>query len=229
MLFRRLVAYHKRNIVVLPLSRPYIKQAELFLYYICIFILLMNHVDSIHWLFVSLSIRSNHIFTFRTCFLIVWTLLCRYSKNKQACAYQQLGWSRDIFRSNSVNEVAYNNHYVPQHRCRAAHPVVGFLQSLICGSNAPRGEGESRLGSVPPEDWICIKVQEFFTGILLAPHHEKLSMKDTVYNVQVTFSLDELARSLGYEMNLTMFPNLPLHDDGWPTKVEVFWTLLGPI
>ncbi|KAB1226622.1 hypothetical protein CJ030_MR1G027495 [Morella rubra] len=70
-------------------------------------------------------------------------------------------------------------------------------------------------------------VWEFYVSILRAVHLEEPGMEITVGNVQVTFSPNELARFLGYERNLTAFPNLPLRDEDWPTKAEVFRTLLG--
>ncbi|KAB1206767.1 hypothetical protein CJ030_MR7G013486 [Morella rubra] len=72
-------------------------------------------------------------------------------------------------------------------------------------------------------------VWKFYSAILQATNLKESSMEVIVYNVQITFSLDELARFLGYERNLTAFPNLLLSDEDRPTKAEIFWTLLARI
>ncbi|KAB1203144.1 hypothetical protein CJ030_MR8G027521 [Morella rubra] len=54
-------------------------------------------------------------------------------------------------------------------------------------------------------------------------------MELTVRNVPIVFSPDELARFLGYEWDLTAFPNLPMSEEGRPTKAEVFgpcWAMI---
>ncbi|KAB1221383.1 hypothetical protein CJ030_MR2G013107 [Morella rubra] len=56
---------------------------------------------------------------------------------------------------------------------------------------------------------------------------EEPSMEVTIRNVQITFWPDELVRFLGYERNLTTFPNLPLSNEDRPIKAEVFRKLLG--
>ncbi|KAB1224387.1 hypothetical protein CJ030_MR2G019404 [Morella rubra] len=58
---------------------------------------------------------------------------------------------------------------------------------------------------------------------------EEPSMEVTVWNVKIIFSPDELALFLGYVRDVTAFPNVPMTEEGWPTKAEVFRTLLGPI
>lgn len=70
-------------------------------------------------------------------------------------------------------------------------------------------------------------VREFYCAILQTRNLKEPSMEVIIHNVQITFSLDKLARFLGYKRDLTMFSNLPLREDGRPTKAEVFRTLLG--
>ncbi|KAB1212634.1 hypothetical protein CJ030_MR5G009676 [Morella rubra] len=57
-------------------------------------------------------------------------------------------------------------------------------------------------------------VREFYCSILRATDIEEPSMELTVHNVLIVFSLDELARFLGYERDLTAFPNLPMSEGG---------------
>ncbi|KAB1227491.1 LRR receptor-like serine/threonine-protein kinase EFR [Morella rubra] len=71
-------------------------------------------------------------------------------------------------------------------------------------------------------------VREFYASILRARDVEEPSMEVTVRNVQIIFSPDELALFLGYVRDVTAFPNVPMTEEGRPTKAEVFWTLLGP-
>ncbi|KAB1220357.1 hypothetical protein CJ030_MR3G009817 [Morella rubra] len=52
-------------------------------------------------------------------------------------------------------------------------------------------------------------------------------MEFIVRNVPITFSPNKLARFLNYERDLTSFSNLPLIEDGRPTKTEVFQMMLG--
>ncbi|KAB1212440.1 hypothetical protein CJ030_MR5G003794 [Morella rubra] len=70
-------------------------------------------------------------------------------------------------------------------------------------------------------------VREFYCVILQATDIEEPSMELTVRNVPIVFSPDELARFLGYERDLAAFPNLPMSEEGRPTKAEVFQTMLG--
>lgn len=70
-------------------------------------------------------------------------------------------------------------------------------------------------------------VQEFYFAILRAKNLEEPSIEVTIRNVQITFSLDELARFLGNERNLAAFPYLPLSDEDRPIEAEVFQTILG--
>ncbi|KAB1205865.1 hypothetical protein CJ030_MR7G027950 [Morella rubra] len=70
-------------------------------------------------------------------------------------------------------------------------------------------------------------VREFYCSILRARDLEEPSMELTVRNVPIIFSPDELANFLGYERDLTAFPNLPMSEEGRPTKAEVFRTMLG--
>lgn len=70
-------------------------------------------------------------------------------------------------------------------------------------------------------------VQEFYATILLVANVEDSSIEVTVHYIQVTYSLDELARFLGYERDLAVFPNLLLSKEGRPTEVEVFQKMLG--
>ncbi|KAB1219727.1 hypothetical protein CJ030_MR3G019180 [Morella rubra] len=70
-------------------------------------------------------------------------------------------------------------------------------------------------------------VREFYCSILRARDLEEPSMEVTVRNVPIIFSPDELANFLGYERDLTAFPNLPMSEEGRPTKAEVFRTMLG--
>ena len=53
-------------------------------------------------------------------------------------------------------------------------------------------------------------------------------MEVTIQNVQIIFSLDELALFLGYVRDEIAFPNVPMTEKGRPTKAEVFRMLLGP-
>ncbi|KAB1219247.1 hypothetical protein CJ030_MR3G001270 [Morella rubra] len=70
-------------------------------------------------------------------------------------------------------------------------------------------------------------VREFYCAVLEARDFAEPSMEVAVRNVPITFSPDELARFLNFERDLTAFPNLPLIEEGWPTKSEVFQTMLG--
>ncbi|KAB1226123.1 hypothetical protein CJ030_MR1G023928 [Morella rubra] len=72
-------------------------------------------------------------------------------------------------------------------------------------------------------------VREFYASILRARDVEEPSMEVTVQNVQIIFSPDELALFLGYVRDVTEFPNVPMTEEGRPTKAEVFRTLLGRI
>lgn len=65
-------------------------------------------------------------------------------------------------------------------------------------------------------------VRELYSAILRATNFKKPSIEVIIRNVQITFSPNELARFLGYERNLTGFPNLPLSNEDRPTKAEVF-------
>ncbi|KAB1222774.1 hypothetical protein CJ030_MR2G022265 [Morella rubra] len=65
-------------------------------------------------------------------------------------------------------------------------------------------------------------VREFYCAILEARDLAEPSMEVTVHNVTITFSPDELERFLNYERNLTAFPNLPLIEEGRPTKAEQY-------
>ncbi|KAB1207607.1 hypothetical protein CJ030_MR7G022909 [Morella rubra] len=56
---------------------------------------------------------------------------------------------------------------------------------------------------------------------------EEPSMEVTVRNVPIIFSPDELARFLGYERDLAVFPNLSMSKEGRPTKTKIFRTMLG--
>ncbi|KAB1200000.1 hypothetical protein CJ030_MR0G008677 [Morella rubra] len=63
-------------------------------------------------------------------------------------------------------------------------------------------------------------VREFYCAILEARDLAEPSMEVTIRNVPITFSPDELARFLNYERDLTAFPNLPLIEEGRPTKAK---------
>ncbi|KAB1213076.1 hypothetical protein CJ030_MR5G019247 [Morella rubra] len=71
-------------------------------------------------------------------------------------------------------------------------------------------------------------VREFYASILRAKDLEEPSMEVTIRNVQIIFSPDELVRFLGYVRDVTTFSNVPMTEEGRPTKAEVFQTLLGP-
>ncbi|KAB1225196.1 hypothetical protein CJ030_MR1G016590 [Morella rubra] len=71
-------------------------------------------------------------------------------------------------------------------------------------------------------------VWEFYCSILRARDLEEPSMELIVRNVPIIFSPDELANFLGYERDLTAFPNLPMSEEGRPTKAELlpFWRIM---
>ncbi|KAB1212821.1 hypothetical protein CJ030_MR5G010121 [Morella rubra] len=70
-------------------------------------------------------------------------------------------------------------------------------------------------------------VREFYYTILRARNLEELSMEVIVRNIPITFLPNELARFLDYKRDLTAFLNLPLSEEGQPTKVEDFRKMLG--
>lgn len=70
-------------------------------------------------------------------------------------------------------------------------------------------------------------VREFYCSILRARDLEEASMELTVRNVSIIFSPDELANFLGYERDLTAFPNLSMSEEGRPTTNDIFRTVLG--
>ncbi|KAB1220064.1 hypothetical protein CJ030_MR3G007105 [Morella rubra] len=53
-------------------------------------------------------------------------------------------------------------------------------------------------------------------------------MEVTVQNVQIIFSPDELALFLGYVRDVTAFPNVPMTEEGRPTKAEFLHNLMVP-
>ncbi|KAB1215928.1 hypothetical protein CJ030_MR4G028702 [Morella rubra] len=63
-------------------------------------------------------------------------------------------------------------------------------------------------------------VREFYASILQARDLEEPSMEVTIRNVQIIFSPDELALFLGYVRDVTAFPNVPMTEEGHPTKAE---------
>ncbi|KAB1226751.1 hypothetical protein CJ030_MR1G022550 [Morella rubra] len=88
-------------------------------------------------------------------------------------------------------------------------------------------EDRTLLKVVEQAGWLPFLQRTYYAMKNMARNFKERSMEVTVCNVLITFSPNELARFLHYERDLTTFLNLPMSEEGWPTKAEVFRTMLG--